>query len=170
MEENFKIRVLVMDVDGTLTDGGIYMGNEGEVFKRFHVKDGYGIHNILPQLGIIPVVLTGRNSSIVEVRCRELGIEHVIQGSRDKTAALCVILDKLGVGLTETAYIGDDLNDYDVMMKVGLRGCPHDAAQEIKNMADFVSEADGGEGAVREFIEWIRKACLYDRERSRCTI
>lgn len=157
MTKNFKIKVLVMDVDGTLTDGGIYIGKEGEIFKKFHVKDGYGIHNILPQLGIIPVVLTGRNSSIVEGRCRELGIGHVIQGSRNKAGDLGILLDKLGVRTEETAYIGDDLNDYEVMTKVGVRGCPCDAVPEIRKISDYITKAEGGNGAVREFIEWLER-------------
>lgn len=157
MTENFEIKVLIMDVDGTLTDGGIYIGNEGEIFKKFHVKDGYGICNILPRLGIIPVVITGRKSLIVKERCKELGIENVFQGSGDKIETMQKILDNLGVSQEEVAYIGDDLNDYEAMQMAGLRGCPGDAAMEIKKISDYVAESAGGSGAVREFIEWLEK-------------
>lgn len=162
MEAGIKVRALVMDVDGTLTDGGIYIGNDGEIFKKFHVKDGYGICNMLPQLGIIPVVITGRTSAIVEQRCRELGIRYVVQGSIDKEKSLREILGVLEISLEETAYIGDDLNDYDAMKLAGIRGCPQDSAIEIKKISEYVAAAEGGNGAVREFIEWIGKRRFYE--------
>lgn len=150
------IKLLVMDVDGTLTDGSIFMGNHGEIMKRFNCKDGYGIGHILPELGIIPVIITGRQSEILVKRCEELKVEYLVQNCEDKIGALLKILDKLGIQLNEAAYIGDDLNDYEVMKQVGVRGCPADAVKEIKDICEFVCKADGGRGAVREFIEWIR--------------
>ena len=157
MTADFKIKVLIMDVDGTLTDGGIYIGNGGESFKKFHVKDGYGICNILPRLGIVPVVITGRKSLIVKERCEELGIKNVFQGSFNKIETMQKLLDKLGVSQEEVAYIGDDMNDYEAMQMAGLRGCPGDAATEIKKISDYITESAGGSGAVREFIEWLEK-------------
>lgn len=150
------IRALVMDVDGTLTDGKLHIGSNGEVYKSFNVKDGYAIHDMLPVMGIIPIIITGRKSKIVECRCKELGILHVVQGSKDKLSDLKTILLREGIALEETAYIGDDLNDLICMNAVGLKGCPKDAAQEIQEIADFVSQKDGGNGAVREFVEWIK--------------
>lgn len=150
-----KIKALVMDVDGTLSDGGIYIGQKGEVMKRFSCKDGYAIVNILPKLDIVPIILTGRNSDIVRERCKELHITRVFQGSNNKMEDLKKILANEQILLEETAYIGDDLNDYDVMQIVGVRGCPADAVKGIKEICEFISSYNGGMGAVREFIEWL---------------
>lgn len=150
-----------MDVDGTLTDGGIYMGEKGEVMKRFDVKDGYAIHNILPQMGIIPIIITGRTSQILLNRCKELGIKNIVQGSKNKIEDMVKILAQEKIDLREAAYIGDDMNDYECMQKVGLRGCPHNAVKEIRNISDYVTDADGGKGAVREFIEYINQKQIF---------
>ncbi len=151
------IRILAMDVDGTLTDGKIYMGPDGEAMKAFNIKDGLGIHDLLIPAGIIPVIITGRKSRIVENRSRELGITEVHQGVSDKVQKL----KELAGNLSEAAYIGDDLNDLKCMQAVkaegGLTGCPADAAAEVRGLCDFVSEFRGGEGAVRDFIEWLLK-------------
>lgn len=155
-----KIKALIMDVDGTLTDGGIYMGNPGEIMKRFDVRDGYAIHNILPLLGITPIIITGRTSEIVKNRCRELGITELVQGSFCKEEDMCNILNRLGITLEETAYIGDDLPDKECMELVGVCGCPSDAVDEIKTICDFISDKKGGNGAVREFIEWIKETMV----------
>ncbi len=146
-----------MDVDGTLTDGSIFIGEAGEVMKRFHVRDGYAIKHILPGIGITPVILTGRESQIVAQRCRELDIRWVIQGSQKKLEDLKALLARLGAAPEEAAYIGDDLNDADCMRLCGVCGCPGDAVIAIREIADFVAEAKGGYGAVREFIEWLGK-------------
>ncbi len=159
-ERMMKIKALVMDVDGTLTDGAIYLGNDGEEMKMFHVKDGYAIKHILPQMGIIPIIITGKNSKIVQMRCDELGITRIVQGSVDKVADLKKALVTEQIGIEETAYIGDDMNDYECMSLVGLSGCPSDAAEEIKTVADYVTKTKGGKGAVREFIEWMKRQML----------
>lgn len=154
-----RIKYFVMDVDGTLTDGKIYMGAEGEVFKAFDIKDGCGIHNILLPSGIVPVIITGRSSRILENRCRELGISEVYQGVEKKTEKLKEILLKNGCEYHQAAYIGDDINDLSCMEMIksagGMVGCPADAAKEVKEIADFISSRCGGCGAVREFIEWV---------------
>ena len=156
---NKRIRCLVMDVDGTLTDGKIYMGANGEMMKAFDIKDGYGIHDILLPNGIIPIIITGRCSEIVERRCKELGISEIHQGVKDKENVLNSCCSRLGVTLQECAYIGDDLNDLPCMRlikeKEGIVGCPADAIKEVQSIADFQSQYNGGHGAVREFIEWI---------------
>ena len=150
-----------MDVDGTLTDGKIYMGNDGEMMKAFDIKDGYGIHDILQSSGIIPCIITGRESKILENRCREIGISHLYQGVRDKTEKMKEILALLGFSFSEVAYIGDDINDLPCMQMVklsgGIIGCPADAVCSVKALADFISIKNGGNGAVREFIEWLCK-------------
>lgn len=158
MKDKPVIKALVMDVDGTLTDGGLYIGADGEVMKRFHVKDGYAIHDLLPKMGIIPIIITGRTSKIVAQRCSELGITRLVQGSSNKIEDLKKILEEENIDIRQTAYMGDDLNDYDCMVRAGLKGCPKDAADEIKEIADYVTVRDGGNGAVREFVEWIRKS------------
>lgn len=150
------IKLLVMDVDGTLTDGSIFMGEHGEIMKRFNCKDGYGIQNIVPKLGIIPAIITGRESEILVKRCGELRIKQLVQNCQDKVPVLRKMAEELGIELSEVAYIGDDLNDFAVMEIVGLRGCPSDAVKEIKDLCEYVCSAEGGRGAVREFIEWIR--------------
>lgn len=150
-----KIKALIMDVDGTLTDGSIYMGNTGELMKCFNVKDGYAIHNMLPMNGITPIIITGRDSTILKLRCDELGIKTLIQGSANKVQDMMMCSKKMNISLSEIAYIGDDINDLDAMKLVGLRGCPADAVNEVKSICEFISNNEGGKGAVREFVEWI---------------
>lgn len=149
------VKYLVMDVDGTLTDGKIYMGNNGEVMKAFSIKDGCGIHDILIPKGIVPIIITGRQSQIVENRCREIGISQIYQGISNKVEKLNEIVAELA----DVAYIGDDINDLIVMNAIkaqgGIIGCPYDAVVQVKQIADFKSEHNGGNGAVREFIEWL---------------
>lgn len=156
-----NIKYFVMDVDGTLTDGKIYMGNEGEVCKAFNIKDGCGIHDILIPSGIVPVIITGRSSLIVERRCSELGIRDLYQGVSNKQVVLHKLLRGSGYEYKDVAYIGDDINDLPCMKTIkefgGIIGCPADAVNEVVEIADFVSKKNGGDGAVREFIEWILK-------------
>lgn len=151
-----NIKLFVMDVDGTLTDGKIYIGPTGEMVKAFHVKDGYGIHNILPEMGVIPVILTGRKSEMVEVRGRELGVSYIIQESRDKIADLSVLLKELSLEWSQVAYMGDDLNDFPIMQKVAWAACPCDAVEEVKEICHYVATKEGGTGAVREAIDYLR--------------
>lgn len=150
-----NIKYLVMDVDGTLTDGRIYMGNDGEIEKAFNIKDGCGIHDILIPAGITPVIITGRSSSIVDNRCSELGIKEVHQGVSNKIEKLLTITDNL----SSVAYIGDDINDLSCMLLVkeagGIIGCPKNAVKRVRELADYVADHNGGDGAVRDFIEWL---------------
>lgn len=152
-----KIKMLVMDVDGTLTDGCIYMGPNGEAMKAFHSQDGYAIAQVLPRLGIAPVIITGRKSDIVANRAAELKIRHLYQGVADKLPRLRELAAELGVEAEEIAYIGDDLNDLDCIRYCGFTGCPADAVPEIRQAVDFVSSRNGGRGAVREFVDVIQK-------------
>ena len=150
-----------MDVDGTLTDGRIYMGANGEMMKVFDIKDGYGIHDMLIPSDVTPVIITGRKSKILENRCGELGITDLYQEVKDKVSKLEAFLSDHNATMSEVAYIGDDLNDIDCMKAIkdggGITGCPSNAIREVKNMVDFKSSAKGGEGAVRDFIEYILK-------------
>lgn len=161
-----KIYFFVMDVDGTLTDGKLYISSSGELFKAFNVKDGYGIHHLLPEMGIKPVIITGRESSILVERCRELGIKMLFQGVTDKLMKLRQILaeqsseDNIPYSLENVAFIGDDLPDLSCIKEIkfagGLTGCPADSSDELLAQCDFISAHNGGEGAVRSFINWIR--------------
>lgn len=150
-----QIKVFVMDVDGTMTDGKIYMGAGGEAFKAFNIKDGYGIHEILPEHGVTTVILTGRTSEIVTNRAKELEIDYVLQNVKDKGSAIEDLAEKLGCGVSSFAYIGDDIIDISAMKLCRVTGCPFDAAKEVKEISDYVSPVKGGDGAVRDFIEWL---------------
>lgn len=156
-----SIKYLIMDVDGTLTDGKLHISNSGEIFKSFSVKDGCGIKDILPSIGIVPIILTGRKSEIVSQRCIELGIKYVFQGCDNKVDKLKEIASSFGsVALNgkyqEFAYVGDDIPDIEAMKMCGLSACPNDAVEEIKKISDYVCENKAGYGAVREFIEYLK--------------
>lgn len=148
------IKMLIMDVDGTLTDGKIYIGLQGEIMKAFNVKDGLGINKLCLN-GIIPVIITGRKSEIVANRAKELNITEVHQGIHDKVEIIKLISKKYKYNFAEIAYIGDDENDLECMNLCGLRGCPSDAEGVVKKIANFVCKCNGGNGAVREFIDYL---------------
>ena len=158
-------KYLVMDVDGTLTDGKIYMGSSGEAMKAFSIKDGYAINTILKEHDIVPIVLTARTSSIVQNRCDELGIKEVHQNKRDKLAALREIVGDTNLG--NCAYFGDDIIDLKCMPQIkeagGMVGCPSDAAREVKAVSNYVCTARAGDGALREFAEWLI-SCHPDKD------
>lgn len=152
-----KIKLLCMDVDGTLTDGKIYMGESGELMKVFDIKDGYGIHEILPKYEIIPVIITGRKSKFVENRARELEITEIYQGYHNKLPILDKLMEKYECNPQQVAYIGDDILDICCMEKCGVRACPSDAVAEVKKISNYICKNKGGNGAVRELIDWIVK-------------
>lgn len=141
-----RVKLLVMDIDGTLTDGIIYISETGEFFKAFDIKDGCGIHDILPKVGIEPVIITVRKSSIIVNRCNELSIIYCYQGCRNKEEKIKeiarqfdIVLDKNGV-YSEIAYIRDDVIDIPCMRYCGVVGCPADVAAEVQAIAHFISE------------------------------
>ncbi len=146
--------MLVMDVDGTLTDGKIYMSNQGEIMKAFNIKDGYAIAR-LADFDILPVIITGRESDIVLNRCKELKIANIHQGIENKILKLRDVCAEKGISLNEVAYIGDDLNDIDCMNLCGFTAAPADAMHKVKDVANYVCNAKGGEGAVREYIDYL---------------
>lgn len=160
------INYLILDVDGTLTDGKIYMGPNGEAMKAFSIKDGYVINFILKPVGIVPIIITARNSSIVQNRCDELGITEVYQGKMDKFTALKEIVGKENIGAC--AYFGDDILDLKCMTPIkeagGIIGCPSDAVKEIRAIADYVCVNKAGEGALREFAEWLVAPKVSEKE------
>ena len=147
------IRLLILDVDGTLTDRGIYVSAQGDQFKRFDARDGMGIKLALRagvQVGIISHSLV---SEMILTRARDLGIPHVYVGQEPKIQVLHQWLNQLDIPPDETAYIGDDVNDLEVMQAVGHAACPSDAAERIKKISDVILTQKGGFGAVREYID-----------------
>ena len=147
------IRLIVLDVDGCMTDGKIVYTNGGDEIKAFNVKDGFAIVNWI-RLGREAAIITGRESGIVQRRAKELGIRHLYQHVSDKLAMLEDLCRDLGIGLDEVAVIGDDLNDYRMLRACGLSFVPSDASHVI-DIADVVLSKNGGDGAVREMIELL---------------
>ncbi|WP_456381831.1 KdsC family phosphatase [Hydrogenimonas sp.] len=148
------IRLIVLDVDGCMTDGRIVYTNGGDELKAFNVKDGFAIVNWL-RLGREAAIITGRRSKVVERRAKELGIRHLYQGVKEKLERLETLCDELGIGLEEVAVIGDDLNDYRMLKACGISFVPGDANHHVVGIADVVLSRRGGEGAVREMIELL---------------
>ena len=147
-----KIRYLILDVDGTMTDGGVYLDSQGNELKKFSIKDGAGIL-LARQGGIQVMILTGRESICVTQRARELQIPYVFQNVKKKKE----FFRERQVGREEAAYIGDDLNDLGAMSLAGITACPRDAAEEVKKSCTLILKSRGGEGAVREFAELLLK-------------
>ncbi len=156
-ERAARIRLVVLDVDGVLTDGSIWTGENGESVKRFFTRDGLGI-KMLQAAGIPVAILTGRNSKQTAARAKELGIESVMQGKLFKTDAWHEILNAHGVTEEECAYMGDDVPDLPVLMATGLATAPADAVDEIRTRVHWVSDKKGGNGAVRSLAELILKS------------
>lgn len=147
-----EIKAFVMDVDGTLTDGKIYIGQHGEVMKAFSVKDGLGIKKLL-QTDIVPIILTGRESQITLNRALELGITEIYQGKENKVKTLVEICQKQACTYEQIVYIGDDENDLECMKLCGYVAVPSDACDMVQQCADYVCVNKGGNGAVRELID-----------------
>ena len=151
-----KIKLVAFDVDGVLTDGSLTFDEFGHEYKTFNAKDGQGIVN-LNNAGIITAIITARENVTVEHRAKNLNIKELHQGSKNKIATLEEIMAKYQIKFDEIAYMGDDLPDICILEKVGLKGCPFDAVDEVKKVANFVSTKNGGRGAVREFCDYIIK-------------
>lgn len=150
------IKLVAFDVDGVLTDGSLTFDENGHEYKTFNAKDGQGIVN-LNKAGIITAIITARNNGTVEHRARNLNITELHQGSKNKIKTLEEIMAKYNITFEEIAYMGDDLPDICILEKVALKGCPNDAVDEVKAIANFVSSKNGGRGAVREFCDYILK-------------
>ncbi len=149
-----RIRMVLLDVDGVLTDGGLYYTAEGHELKRFHAHDGYGIQRGRDS-GLVFGIISGRSTPIVDARARVLRIDDVMQGADDKVAAMREIQRRRGFGDEEFAYIGDDLFDIPLLRTVGLSAAPPNALREVRNNVHYVTRSAGGEGAVRDFIDFI---------------
>jgi len=149
-----KIKLLLLDVDGVLTDGRIILDGMGNELKGFHVRDGHGI-KMAQHSGIVIGIITGRTSDVVNVRARELGIQEVHQGSLEKISVYESILSKYGLRDEEVAFMGDDIVDLDVLKRAGFSVTVADADPSVMKHVDFVTKKEGGRGAVREFINFI---------------
>ncbi|MBN1398029.1 MAG: HAD-IIIA family hydrolase [Bacteroidetes bacterium] len=151
-----KIRLLLLDVDGVMTDGGIYLSNSGDEFKKFNIQDGYGITK-LRLAGYRIGIITGRVSNIVARRAEELGITEVHQNLENKIEAYEKIIAKWNLADKEVAYIGDDEFDLPVLKRAGFSAAPSDAVSPVRKIVHYVCRRSGGNGAVREVIELILK-------------
>jgi 3-deoxy-D-manno-octulosonate 8-phosphate phosphatase (KDO 8-P phosphatase) len=152
-----RVRLVVLDVDGVLTDGRLYYGPQGEAMKVFDVRDGHGIRMLLGQ-GIEVAILSARSSEIVLARARELGIRRVLQGRGDKAGAWTELLAEAGIAAEQASFIGDDLPDVPVLRQAGLAATVADARDEVKSVAHWIAPQPGGRGAVRAFAEFVLRA------------
>jgi 3-deoxy-D-manno-octulosonate 8-phosphate phosphatase (KDO 8-P phosphatase) len=161
--QGLGVKLAIFDVDGVLTDGRLYIGETGESFKAFHALDGHGL-KLLAQGGILPVVITGRDSPAVRRRVADLGLTHALFGVSDKLAAAQPLLDAQGIDWPDVAAIGDDWPDLPLLCRAGFAAAPANAHPEVKAVADHVSALRGGEGAAREFCDLLLVAAgRYER-------
>lgn len=152
-----KIKLLICDVDGVLTDGGLYFNDKGEEMKRFNSLDGHGL-KMLQSSGIEVAIITARESELTTHRMKNLGIKQIFQGQADKTKALEILKKELNLENEQIAYVGDDVIDLPVMSKIGLSIAVANAHDEVKNYANFITKKTGGNGAVREVCDYLLKA------------
>ncbi|MEN8126382.1 MAG: HAD hydrolase family protein [Planctomycetota bacterium] len=155
-EDISKIQLLIMDVDGVLTDGGIVVHSDGTESKRFNVIDGHRI-KMWQRAGYVTAIISGRQTQATTIRAQNLGIEHVMQGCLKKLHAFEALLDKTGLSPEQAACVGDDLMDIPLVRRAGFGAAVADADDELKKYADFVTQRKGGDGAVAEVIEYILK-------------
>lgn len=152
-----RVRVMVFDVDGVLTDGGLRYGPAGELIKTFDSLDGHGM-KLLAEAGIVTAIITGRQSDIVAKRASDLRVEHVYQGVRDKREAFEDLCGKLSVTADVCGHIGDDWPDLPVLTRVGFAACPANAHAEVKARSHWIAATRGGDGAVRELCDFVLRA------------
>jgi len=152
-----QLKLLILDVDGVLTDGRLFFDKNGDEYKCFHARDGHGI-KLLRQAGVEVAVISGRKSQSVALRMKSLGVEYVYQGHENKIAAFEEIIQSMGIKPDQAAHMGDDLLDLPIMVRVGLSIAVNDANQSVKDYADWCTETSGGMGAVREVCDFIMQA------------
>ena len=156
-EKASKIKLLVFDVDGVMTDGSITYDENGVEYKTFNAKDGHGLAKMIKN-GLMTAVITGRRNGTVDRRAVDLRFTEVYQGVKNKLPILEAIMQKYELDFSEVSYMGDDEPDIPILEKVGISACPSDAVKKVRNICDFISEKDGGKGAVRELCDLIYEA------------
>ncbi|MHB8473761.1 MAG: 3-deoxy-manno-octulosonate-8-phosphatase KdsC [Gammaproteobacteria bacterium] len=157
LEKAARIRLVIFDVDGVLTDGSLFLGDDGQEYKAFNSRDGHGM-KMLQDNGVVIAVITGRTSKVVSLRMASLGIEHVYQGARDKAPAYVELRTRLGLDDAQIAYVGDDVVDLPVMRRVGLAIAVQDAHALVKKHAHWQTPSRGGRGAARDVCELLMEA------------
>ncbi|MEW8505575.1 MAG: 3-deoxy-manno-octulosonate-8-phosphatase KdsC [Candidatus Thiodiazotropha sp.] len=151
------VKLVIFDVDGVLTDGGLFLGDDGQEYKSFNSRDGHGM-KMLQKTGVVIGIITGRTSEVVRIRMESLGIEHVYQGKHDKLPAYTELRDKLGLEDAEIAYVGDDVVDLPIMRRVGLAIAVNDAHPFVVQHAHWQTPHNGGRGAARDVCEMVLEA------------
>jgi len=157
LDKAARIRLLIFDVDGVLTDGSLFVGDDGQEYKAFNSRDGHGI-KMLQKHGVIVGIITGRTSKVVEHRMANLGVAHVYQGKLEKLPAFEELIEKLGISAQETAYVGDDVVDLPVMRRVGLAIAVQDAHPLVVRHSHWQTPSGGGHGAARDACEMLMEA------------
>lgn len=157
LEKAKQIQLVIFDVDGVLTDGSLFLSDDGQEYKAFNSKDGFGMR-LLQDAGIDVGIITGRESTLVKLRMEELGVSYVMQGRREKGPALDEMMQITGLTLDQIAYVGDDVVDLPIMSRVGLSIAVQDARPEVKKHAHWITESPGGRGAGRDVCELILEA------------
>jgi 3-deoxy-D-manno-octulosonate 8-phosphate phosphatase (KDO 8-P phosphatase) len=157
LEKAANIRLLIFDVDGVLTDGSLFIGDDGQEYKAFNSRDGHGI-KMVQRHGVIVAIITGRTSKVVEHRMENLGVTHIYQGKQHKLPAYEELAEKLGISAEETAYVGDDVVDLPVMRKVGLAIAVQDAHPLVRTHSHWQTASGGGHGAARDVCEMLMEA------------
>ena len=157
LDKAARVRLVIFDVDGVLTDGSLFVGDDGQEYKAFNSRDGHGIKMLIKH-GVIVAIITGRTSKVVEHRMENLGIEHVYQGKLDKLPAYEELAGELGISAAETAYVGDDIVDLPVMRRVGLAIAVQDAHPLVRTHSHWQTPSCGGRGAARDVCEMLMEA------------
>ena len=153
MIKNNNIKLLVLDVDGTLTDGGVYITEKGDEFKKFNTKDGLALRSLTKNNFQVGIISASISKEIVKYRANMLGIQHLYIGEKNKLEILTEWIKKININFENVAYVGDDVNDLSVIQKVGLSACPADAVDAVKKQCHIILQRNGGDACVREFIE-----------------
>ena len=153
-ENPAQIQLLATDIDGTLTDGGMYYSSSGEISKRFHVRDGLG-GQLLQAVGVKVGFISSDSSSVIEARAERLGVDFCFSGVTDKVKVVSTLCAEIGVDSSQVAFLGDDVQDLAVMQCVGLAGAVGDAHSLVRKAAEYICEKDGGSGAFQEFAEYL---------------
>ncbi len=157
LKSKFEFKFLVCDIDGVLTNGGMYYSEAGDEFKRFNTKDGMALKNLTKAGFKVGFLSSGINSNLIEKRAKQLGVQYVYVGTWKKMKILKKWCDEMQISLRNVAYIGDDINDLQVIPQVGLSACPADAVDAVKNKADIILTKNGGDACLREFVdEWLK--------------